>query len=102
MTPESRMITESPLYQGVDEQIAYALATTPWGSSPTSPAVILKDRSGTDVSATYLSGTPTVSGNVITTPTVQSLVAGSQYRLEIQFTVSGNVEETWADIIGQE
>ena len=27
---------ESPLLQGADEQIAYQLTTTPWGSTPTS------------------------------------------------------------------
>jgi hypothetical protein len=92
------MITESPLTQGEDEQIAYTLTTTPWGSSPSDVSVVLKNSSGTDVSATYLSGSASVAGDVITTPVVKSLVAGTQYRLEIKFTVSGNIFEAFGFI----
>jgi hypothetical protein len=62
-----RKIIESPLKQGADEQIYYTLTTTPWGSSPTSVAVVLKNAAGTDVSSTNLSGAASVSGDVITT-----------------------------------
>ena len=101
MDTTTRRIVESPLYQGVDEQIAYTLTTTPWGSSPTSVAVVLKNSAGTDVSSTYLSGSASVSGNVITTPVVKSLVVDAWYRLEIKFTCSGNIFEAFADIVGQ-
>lgn len=101
MRADDRRIVESPLYQGVDEQVAYQLTVTPWGSSPTSIAVVLKDATGTDVSSTKLSGSATANGDVITTPKVISLVDGSQYRLEIKFTCSGNIFEAWVDIIGQ-
>ena len=102
MKDSDRRIQESPLYQGEDEQIAYTLTTTPWGSDPTGEAVVLKDIDGEDVSETHLTGSPSVDGDVITTPTVHSLVAGQRYRLEIKFTVSGNVMETYATIIAQE
>ena len=98
----SRKIKESPLRQGVDEQIAYALTTTPWGSSPSSVAVVVKDNNDADVSANCLSGSASVSGDVITTPVVKSLVAGKRYRLEIRFTVSGNICEAWAEMWGEE
>jgi hypothetical protein len=97
----SRKVKESPLYQGVDEQIAYQLTTTPWGSSPGSVAVTLKDAEGVDMSATCLSGSASVSGDVITTPTVKSLIAGQKYRLEVKFTVSGNIVEAWTEIWGE-
>ena len=100
MKPTDRRIEQSPLYQGEDEEIAYTLTTTPWGSDPSSPAVVLKDADGTDVSSTYLDGSASVSGDVITTPTVKSLVDGASYRLEIKFTIAGNIEEAWADING--
>ena len=89
------------MYQGADEQIAYTLTTTPWGNTPTSVAVVLKNSAGTDVSSTCLSGSASVSGDVITTPIVKSLTADAQYRLEIKFTISGNIVETWANLFGQ-
>jgi hypothetical protein len=101
MRATDRRIVQSPLYQGVDEEIVYTLTTTPWGSDPSSPSVVLKDADGDDVSDTYLDGLPSVAGDVISTPAVVDLVAGVQYRLEIKFTIDGNVVETWADLIGQ-
>lgn len=101
MKATDREIVESPLYQGTDEQIAYTLTTTPWGSSPASTAVVLKDAAGTDVSETHLTGDPSVDGDVITTPVVHSLTAGEKYRLEIKFTTGGNVVEAWAEVYGQ-
>lgn len=97
----SRKIIESPLIQGSDEQISYTLTTTPWGSSPGSVTVVIKDANGTDVSATCLSGSASVSGDVITTPKVIGLTPGSKYRMEIKFTISGNVLEAWAEIWGE-
>ena len=97
-----RKIKESPIYQGVDEQIAYLLTTTPWGSSPTSPILTLKDKDGADVTATYTTGSTTVSGDVVTTKIIQNLTAGLKLRMEIKFTISGNVFEAWADLYGQQ
>lgn len=97
----SRRIKESPIWQGVDETIAYTLTTTPWASSPTSPTVVIKNSAGTDVSLTTLTGSATVSGDVITTPYIHGLTAGEQYRLEIKWTVGSNVYEAWADLYGQ-
>ena len=99
-----RKIVESPLWQGKDEQIAYKLTTTPWGSTPSSVAVALYDvttEADTDVSATSLSGTAGVSGDVITTPVVKLLTAGNIYRLEIKFTVNSNVTEAFAYIMAE-
>ena len=93
-----RRIVESPLYQGVDEQIAYTLTTTNWGSDPSSQSDVIKDKDGEDQSATCLSGSSSVSGDVITTRTVKSLTAGEVYRLEIKFTVSGNIMEAYVFI----
>jgi hypothetical protein len=102
MNQNIRIIKESPLYQGVDEQIAYTLTTTPWGSNPSSPVLVLKDSGGNDVTATYTTGSTTVSGDVITTKTVRNLIAGQIYRLEIKFTIGGSVLEAWAELHAQE
>lgn len=91
-----REVRESPLHQGADEQIAYRLTTTPWGSSPTSVAVVAYDittDARTDVSSTVLSGSAGVVGDVITLPVMKSLTAEHVYRVEIKFTCSGNVFE---------
>lgn len=101
MNDESRRIVESPIYQGEDERIAYTLPTTAWGLSPSSPAVVIKDAAGDDVTGDVTSGSASVSDNVITTPVILDLVADAQYRLEIKFTIAGNVLETWADLRGE-
>lgn len=104
MNDADRRVIESPLYQGIDEEIAYLLTTTPWGATPTSVTVKLYAWAGgtyTDVSTTCLSGSASVNGNVITTPVVKALVAGTNYRLEIKFTCTGNVFETFCEIRGQ-
>lgn len=104
MPTYNREIVQSPLNQGADEQIAYTLTTTPWGSSPTSVAVTLFSYSGTaytDVSSTLLSGTASVSGDIITLPKVINLVADTRYRLEIKFTSGSNIFEPYAWINGE-
>ena len=98
-----RKFIESPLRQGEDEKVAYALTTTPWGASPTSVTVKIFSLNATtgaktDVSSTKLSGVVAVVGNVITTPLVQSLIPGTHYRLEITFSSSGNTFEAWGII----
>lgn len=101
MNAQTRKIKESPLHQGADEKIAYTLTTTPWVSSPTSPVVVLKNEAGTDVSSTNLSGTASATGDVITTPLVQSVTPGAKYRLEVKFTVGSGIYEAWADVYGE-
>lgn len=102
MNAHDRRVIQSPLYHGEDEEIAYSLTTTPWGSSPTNVTVIVKDGDGNDVTATVTSGSASVAENVITLPTILNLTAGVEYQLEIQFTVGGNVMEAWCIIEAQE
>ena len=100
-----REVKEGELRQGVDEQVYYKLTTTPWGSTPTSVAVTAYKRettgAWTDVTTTVLSGAASVMGDVITLPKLSGLTAGQGYRLEIKFTVSGNVLETYVNIMGE-
>jgi len=100
--PDQREIKESPIFQGEDESIAYALTTTPWGSSPSSPTLTVKNAASVDITSTVAPGTATVSGDIITCPAISGLKKSNRYRLEIKFTISGNVLETWADLIGRE
>jgi hypothetical protein len=97
-----REVREGRLVQGEDEQIAYTITTTPWGSNPTSPSATLYDVtvSGvrTDVSSSRLAGVASALGDVVTTPRVFGLEAHKLYRLEVQWTCSGNVFECYVDI----
>lgn len=98
-----RRIIESPLDQGEDERVAYALTTTPWGSSPSSASVVLKSYPDmVDVTSTLMTGLTSVVGDVITSPIVHSLVPGTVYRIEFEFVVSGNTVEAYALIRGEE
>lgn len=101
MNVQDRRIKESPLYQGEDEQVAYSLTTTPWGSSPTNVSVVVKDEDGNNVTSSVTSGNASVVGDVITLPMIQGLTAGEDYRVEIKFTIGGNVMETWVVIKAQ-
>lgn len=92
-----REFIESAIQQGADEVRPYKWTTTPWGSTPSSVTVTLYD-GDTDVSATNLSGSASVAGDVITTPAVTGLTAGKVYRLEIKCTIDGRVEEAWGHI----
>lgn len=102
MNANSRKFKESPLWQGEDESIAYDIDVSPWGSSPASPVVTVKDSAGADVTEDVCSGSATANSNTITTPVISGLTAGTTYRLEIQFTIDGNTLEVFGDLIGQE
>jgi len=95
-----REIREGRITQGVDEQIPYSVNVAPWGTSPTSVTVVVKDasNSNTDVTATVTTGSSSVSGNVITLPTIYNLTQGNTYRVEVKFTVNGRVLECYAYI----
>ncbi len=98
----SREISEGVQYQGSDEEIVYTLTTTNWGSSPSSPSAAIYSRSGdtyTDVTTGAMSGSASAANDVITLPKISSLTAGTEYRVEVQFTISGNVFEAYAVIL---
>ena len=93
-----RKFKESPLTQGADEKVPYQLTTTPWGTDPSSPVTTIKDRDGNATSTLLSTSVTTVSGDVITTPLVQNLVAGNPYTMEIKFTVGSTIFEAWGEI----
>ena len=85
--------------QRPDEDIAYTVDVSNVGSSPTVNDVKAYQRSdGSDVSDTVLTGSATVSGDVITTPKVGSLTDAVTYQIEVNYTISGNVYEDMFEI----
>jgi hypothetical protein len=101
-----RQFTNSPLWQGEDEEIAYYIDTTKWGGSPSSPtAAIYEVTTGSkvDVTATLMPGSCTVATDQITLPTLSGLTAGSQYRLEVSWVAGGgSTVEAFGLIYGEE
>lgn len=96
-----RHVRQSPLYQGEDEKVAYGFEWAAIGT-PTSPTVVLKDvAAGTDVSATNLLGSASISGTIVTTPQVIGLTAGKKYRLECKVTIDSNILERYVDIFAE-
>lgn len=102
----TREAKESPYLQGADEILAYLVTTTPWVSAPTSPTakIFSYERATdayTDVTATKMVGSASVNGDVITTPVVTGLTAGTEYRVEVKFVVGGNTYELYFWIKGE-
>lgn len=98
----SRVVTESPVFQGPDEEIAYQFEMAAWGT-PASPSVKIYDleNDNTDVSATCLSGAASVTGTKVTTPKVVDLTAEGKYRLVCSVTISGNILSSYCDVYCQ-
>jgi hypothetical protein len=89
-----REVLEGILEQGEDEEIVYTLNTEPWGGSPSGVTVVAKC-DGVDVSDDVLSGTASVSSDVITLPALGSLTKNKQYRIEVKFTSGSSVFEAY-------
>ena len=99
-----RQVKESPIDQGADENIVYTITSTPWGSSPGSSSAKIYLYAGddendaasyTDKTADNMTGAASESGDVVTLPAIDALVADTKYRVEVQFTCSGNVFEPY-------
>jgi hypothetical protein len=91
ITSRSLEVAESPMVQSPGAQVIYALDVTNIGSSPSSSAVSARNIStGQTVTAQVLSGVASAANNIITLPTLKSLVAGNEYQLDIQFTLTGS------------
>lgn len=98
-----REVAEGKQYQGEDEIISYTLDVSAIGSSPSSVSVAVKEAfSGTVVTGDVMpTNSPSVSGNVITLSPLRDLTATVLYRVEVKYTISGNVLESYFYVQGQ-
>ena len=80
-------VIESPKYLRVGEGAYYQLNTNNYGGSPTSVTVTVYDTSNNnaDVTSTVLTGSASVSGDVISLPKILSGTA-RHLRVVVQFT----------------
>ncbi len=100
----SREVLEGVQYQGVDESIAYTLDVSAIGSSPSSVTVVVKDvTNATTVTDTVMpTNSPSVSGNVISLSALKLLTDGVLYRVEVKYTIGGNILESYFYVQAQE
>lgn len=100
-----REVVEGRQPMGEDETIIFTITTTNWASDPTSTSakIFLANADGTftDQTATLMSGSTSVAGDIITLPAVAGLAAGANYRIEVLFTVSGNTFEPYVLVGGE-
>jgi len=99
-----REVTEGVQVQGVNEEVAYQLTTTPWGTAPTSPSaqVFAGLAHVTEVTSLVMpTGSPSVTGDVITLPVLKDLSRGELYRVRVTFTSGGSVRSAWFDVLAQ-
>ena len=99
-----REASNSPVYQGEDEEIAYEFEFENWGTPVGATQWnTLKDESGTDHTATNVTGAPAIIGTTIVTGVVDALTAGVKYRLEVGAEFDdGNTYEAYTWIIAEE
>lgn len=84
--------------QRPNEIIARSVDVSAVGSTPSSPTLLvyqINKKAGTseDVTADVVTGTTTVSGDIITTGKVGSLTDGALYHKVLKFVLSGNTLE---------
>ena len=88
-----REVTEGLQEQGIDEDIVYTIDVTNVGDTPSSPVLVVKDEDDyfKDVTSTVVTaGSASVSSNIITLPSINSLTISRTYRCEVAFTLAGN------------
>jgi hypothetical protein len=94
------IIEQSPIFQREGEEVVYDFVTTPVGSSPSAPSVIVTDKNGVDVTNSVTTGSATVgAGNLITLPKISGLQkASNPYHVVVWFWIGGNRLSVWADL----
>jgi len=91
-------VIEGEQLQSADEEISYSITTTPWGSSPTSVAVVAYDVDAGNTAVTttvFPTNSPSVLGDVITLSPLKALTKGKTYRIEVKFTCGANKFEPY-------
>lgn len=90
-------VVEGLQYMTSTEELSYQVTTTPWGSTPTLPVVVVYDEADeSNVTTTVMpTNTPTVNGDIITLSALKLLVKNHTYRIEVKFTSSGNIFECY-------
>lgn len=88
-------VAEGLQTESSNESLPYGIDTSSRGT-PTSPTVqSVKNRAGTDVKSTVMpSGSPTVSGDIISLPLLTALTAGERYEIRTTYVIGTSTQET--------
>lgn len=90
-----REALESPVDMSPIDEHVYQF---PFESTPSAPEVKLFTSAGVDVSATNLSGSPSISGLYVVAPKVIDPVPGTEYYLRCSATVNGQIKSGFVRI----
>lgn len=90
-------IAEGTQYVSSDERKVYTITTTNVQGTPSSATVVAYDESvdasvGTTV---FPSGSPSVSGDIVTLPVMRAFTKGHSYRVEVLFVCGSSYHECW-------
>ena len=88
-----RYVSQSPVYQGPNESIAYKFNWAHIGTPAAAGTAKLYDIDGDDISSTNQTGSASLSGDIQTTPRCHSLTAGNVYYLISQVSIDSNTVE---------
>lgn len=101
-TQRPRAVIEGVQVQGAGETIRYYLDITQWCAWPTVGGAQITDSSGTDVTATCMSGDCyLVDAVTIAVPYIHDLLAGEDYRVTIAFSEPGHIYTAFFTIRGE-
>lgn len=103
---KKREIKEGVQGQGEGESVVYALTTTNWMVGPESATAMIErynrdSRQFVDVTATYMTGSCSVVGDVVTLPVISGLEEGETYLVSVEFTKGLNTLSAVAWIVGE-
>lgn len=83
---------QSPVYLSSLDDIIYTTDTEDYGGSPTDVVTTAKNlTTGETVTSYIINGSPTVSGDIITWPSIEDCVPNQMYGVFQKFTCSSNI-----------
>lgn len=100
-----RKLVGSPFQRGVDETRPYRVNVSTWGAGTyASPAVVVADETGEDVTGDVLTGSASFSSSTLTTPDFAAggMTAGKIYKMVISWTVDGKTVSAFGLVEAQE
>ena len=82
---------QSPKYVSINDELVFTTDTEDYGGSPTSIVqTAINLTTGKDVTANIISGSPSVSGDIITWASVSGFIYGQMYGILMKFTCGDN------------
>ena len=100
--PDVMRTSPGQFWHADDEEFGYTVDVGNWFTTPTGASAILL-LGGSDVSASNLrnaTSAPTISGSIVTTPSVVGLSPHQDYRLELKVEQGGELKKCYFILTG--